>query len=548
MNNILRFIIFLLVVNASSFSIIAEEPKFPLRSWGESFVPRSPAPARTLQVVPIAELNWHERIALCCLQGLVARKQPHIWLMRDEVSDRFWLDWHIKQDAIEGWETVDDWRSLFEVNASTYRGAILADPELYRGELIALNVAACEELILLTPSLAEDLGIEVKIDLRGRFKTYTDAMAWVWERYTDKLNHDLVDFRDPKLVGFATFDLAFQHRGLMFWLTGSQEASEQGVDAEKELALIEGMLKEMGHGGVSLGFPAGEKDFGIGEPQGVELLSRFGFALSVNNHVGNYSVLSGVIPKPLKKPDPLPTPNLDPTKIYVAMILSDGDNQILWKQFYKEKYFDHAAFGTFPLAFGVGPATYEMQPGLINWYYEHAKPNTEFIADVSGVGYIAPNQFGQEIEDKEMAWDSFLKRTNHLMGQMHLRSIRTVNGEDTTIKRYVDALPDIHSVFADMGRYSGREGIDQLTYQIAGKPVFRSVTSWRYGKDGFLREIREQVGEQRPAFVNGFVHCWTYSMDDLVRIQKQADDDIVFVTPSQLASLYLQATEDTNPD
>ena len=62
-----------------------------------------------------------------------------------------------------------------------------------------------------------------------------------------------------------------------------------------------------------------------------------------------------------------------------------------------------------------------------------------------------------------------------------------------------------------MGRDSGREGIDHLTYSLpGGMPVFRAVTSWRYGKDGFLREIREQVGSHRPAFVNGFVHCWTY--------------------------------------
>jgi hypothetical protein len=62
--------------------------------------------------------------------------------------------------------------------------------------------------------------------------------------------------------------------------------------------------------------------------------------------------------------------------------------------------------------------------------------------------------------------------------------------------------------------------------------VFRSVTSWRYGKDGFRREIREQVGSHRPAFVNGFVHIWTFAPDDLERIYDERDPDMVFVTPS----------------
>jgi hypothetical protein len=64
------------------------------------------------------------------------------------------------------------------------------------------------------------------------------------------------------------------------------------------------------------------------------------------------------------------------------------------------------------------------------------------------------------------------------------------------------------------------------------------VTSWRHGKEGFLKEVREQVGNVRPAFVNGFVHCWTFDMDAIAKIHADRDPDMVFVTPSQLAALY----------
>jgi GxGYxYP putative glycoside hydrolase C-terminal domain len=74
-----------------------------------------------------------------------------------------------------------------------------------------------------------------------------------------------------------------------------------------------------------------------------------------------------------------------------------------------------------------------------------------------------------------------------------------------------------------------------------GTAVFRSVTSWRYGKTGFLREVREQLGSQRPAFVNGFVHCWTFGPEDLKRIYNERDANMVFVTPTQLAALYREA-------
>ena len=128
------------------------------------------------------------------------------------------------------------------------------------------------------------------------------------------------------------------------------------------------------------------------------------------------------------------------------------------------------------------------------------------------------------------------------MKAMGMRSVRTVGGEDAIIARYARTLPFCHSIFADMGRYSGREGIDNLTYSLPdGMPVFRSVTSWRYDKTGFLREVREQVGSHRPAFVNGFVHCWTFNPEDLADIYTHRDTNMVFVTPTQLAALYRQA-------
>jgi len=510
------------------------------RPWGDSFVPRSSKPADIIRVVSLQGLDADERVALCCLQGLLARTRPQLWLERDAQIDSFWLNWHRERGYIKGFERVTDWKDLFKEHRKAYRGAVIADTGLYRGQLIALNVAACEDMLVTTPKLAQELGIEVKIDLRNRFRTYADGMQWVWETYKEKLNPFLCDSRDPGLLQYATFDVAFQWRGLMFWLTGPEESKLPGVDPKAELQLCGKIFAAMGANPVCIGFPHREGGFGIGEPQGVELFSRFGMALSCNNHSSNMSILSGMPQARFKQPSPLPAPALDRSKIYVALALSDGDNQILWFDFFK-RFFQHRSFGTFPLAFGIGPATREMQPGVIEWYYENAPPGIEFICDVSGAAYIDPQHFGASLVDKEAAWAGYLEWTKLLMKPMHLESVRTVAGGDNVIERYVKALPNCHSIFADMGRYSGRSSISNLSYTLHDKPVFRAVTSWRYGKEGFLKEIHEQVGSQRPAFVNGFVHCWTFTMDDLVRIHDSAGQEIVFVTPSQLARLYRQA-------
>ena len=47
----------------------------------------------------------------------------------------------------------------------------------------------------------------------------------------------------------------------------------------------------------------------------------------------------------------------------------------------------------------------------------------------------------------------------------------------------------------------------------------------------------------RILFVDGFVHIWTFAPEDLERIYNERDQDMVFVTPTQLAAVYRQAKE-----
>ncbi|MCU0875168.1 MAG: hypothetical protein MUE50_22785 [Pirellulaceae bacterium] len=510
------------------------------RNWGDTFLPKSKPPARVVLSVSLAGLKTDERIAVTCLQGLLAREQPRLWLVRNQ-DDPFWMDWHRAKGHVERFETVTDWTILFEKFHGAVKGAVIPDEKLFRGDLLAVNVAACEDLIVTSPQLAARLGLPVKVDLRDRFATYAEGLQWLWANHRDRFNPHLCDFRHPGLLPHGTFDYSYQWRALMFWVAGPKEEGKLGVDRVAEHRLVAKILSEMPVNGVCVGFPAMGEGEGMGEPPGVELLSRYGKSLVCNNHGGNYSITSGVRIQRLDPPKAPPPPALQRDKVYIALALSDGDNQILWPAFFR-RYFEHPAHGEFPLAFGMGPAIRELQPGLAQWYFEHATPTTEFFADVSGAGYMQPDHFAEAYVDREPVWTGFLTWTRRLMEPLGQRTIRTVGGSDANVTRYADALPSCHSIFADMGRYSGRSGLTNLTYSLpSGLPVFRAVTSWRYGKEGFLREIRQQVGTQRPAFVNGFVHCWTFTMDDLARIYEQRDPDMMFVTPSQLAQLYREA-------
>ncbi len=510
------------------------------RPWGNTYLPKSKPPAKKLLAVDVAPLQPEERTAVVCLQGLTSREQPRIWLL-SEALDRTWLDWHKEKGHITGYEVVTNWPSLFQQFSNAWRGAIIADTNLYCGGLLALDVAACEDLIIATPELAGKLHLPVKLDLRGRFKTYADGMRWVWANYKDRLNHHLCDYMYPVRLGQCSCAYDYQWKSVAFWITGRLDGRKPGADPRAEVQVMAQIFAEMEPNIPVLGFPYGGDDIGIGEGDGVSLASLYAKGLVCSDFLANSCVMSGVSIERLVQPKQAATLPLDKNSIYIALVMSDGDNENTWLSFFKN-YFNHSSFGKFPLAFGMGPPIRELMPAVAQWYYEHASPQTEFIADVSGVAYIDPEKYGLAFTNRDRVLDGFLDWTSRTMQLMDMRTVRTVGGGDGVVSRYAQALPFCHSIFADMGRYSGREGIAHLTYSLTnGMPVFRAVTSWRYGKTGFLREVQEQVGTHRPAFVNGFVHCWTFDPGELERIYNKRDQDMVFVTPTQLATLYREA-------
>ncbi|MDE1171804.1 MAG: GxGYxYP family putative glycoside hydrolase [Verrucomicrobium sp.] len=529
------------------FQAAAAEPKpeaFPsalayarrARPWGETFLPKSARPGKIV-AVNAAALSPEEQRALVSLQALTSREAPRIWL-NFTAADRFWLDWHVRKEWIEEVETAGDWQDLFRRFAGAYQGAVVPDPALYRGDILAANVAACEDLIVATPELAERLGIPVKVDLRGRFKTYAEGMEWVLETYQDRFNHFLCDMA-PAMNGSVAY--AMQWRAPIFWPCGPVDALRPGADRLRELALAARILAAQAPNTAMLGFPYAGEGIGIGEEAGVALASGYGVSLVCSDHLNNGCVTSGVALDGAVQGAAADGPALEPDKIYVALALSDGDNENAWTEFFRP-YFTHSRHGTFPAAFGMGPAILDLQPGVARWYFERAGEGTEFLADVSGIGSIDPARYGSRYTEPHKVLDGFLDWTAWYMGRLGMKTVRTVSGGDDLLSAYAEKLPALHSIFADVGRTGGDEPL--VSTLPGGLPVFRAGTDWKHageGYTGFLKEVREAAGAERPAFVNGFVHSWSYGPDALASIYEHRDENMVFVTPAQLARLYRQA-------
>ncbi len=126
------------------------------------------------------------------------------------------------------------------------------------------------------------------------------------------------------------------------------------------------------------------------EDAGVTRASQYGVATVASDYAVNLTVHSGM-PRVIKtKPMP-PKPVLQ-NKIYVAFILSDGDN-LQYVEHLMRKLWNNPDRGSVPMGWTLSPAMLDAMPGALNYYWQTSTDNDNLISGPSGYGYTYPNSF-----------------------------------------------------------------------------------------------------------------------------------------------------------
>jgi hypothetical protein len=507
----------------------------PIRPY-ETFQPRSNPPAEHLYVADVRKMKSEERLLLSTLQGIVNRTQPRIYLIfRD--SDEFWLKKLQEQGTTGKPIKVRRPLSLLTTFKDDYNGAVVTDPNVYVSPHVAVDIAGLEDQVVATPELAERLKLNIKTDLRGKFKDNAAAYRYVRTDLLPRLNPYLSISLDAPLDSGA-IDQIVAARGQALWVTGPKEQDKPGANENAEVAEIEAIFAEMPLNSVVRGYwYSGGDSNGLDEGPGVSLASRFGKVTVVSDYVSNFTVFSGAPVKTYKQKRN-PAPRLDVSKVYVAVTVSDGDNLCTWENNF-QSYFNDPLHGTFPIGWGMGPTLLDVAPNMVQWYYDHATPNDEFLCDVSGVGYIYPPDWAKALKDRDGALSSFFGWTAKYMDMLDMKSIRHMNVRASDIVEMGVQLPNTKFFVPDYG-FAGEKGYNAMTYTLpTGQSVFRTVTGGNPRE--MAGQIKDRVGAQRPAFVNAFMVNWGNSLGDIKKGLDDLGPNYVAVTPSQLNDLYNQA-------
>jgi hypothetical protein len=90
-------------------------------------------------------------------------------------------------------------------------------------------------------------------------------------------------------------------------------------------------------------------------------------------------------------------------KIYLAFMISDGDNTSMITTHFKNRWADSAR-GQVPLGWGISPwFSHYIAPCFLKWFLEHKSTNDYITASVSGTGYNFPMELSASFRNSYFA-------------------------------------------------------------------------------------------------------------------------------------------------
>lgn len=530
----------------------------------ESVCPKSAPPAKTLWAVRMQDLGKksEERLPLSCLQGLVNRQQPRIFLAHDRM-DELWLDWLRTRGDVKEVRWVGT-KELFEQFLPVVKGLVVTDPDLPGSVNVATMLAAVEGWLPVTPRLCPRFGkVKVALDLRGRWNKNIEAYRWFYATYGAQMSRRACANFDPGQ--FELRDYLVEFKIPLIWISHPKDAERSpAASAAEEEQFARDLFRSlppnipcMGWWDAGLG---GEEGCGENGPySGMDVASQYakfeicsawdGYARSV----GNLSVHSGTAAT-FRQKTMAPPPLAD--KVYYAFTRTDGDGPNFWRQVYRDLW-DQPDHGKVPVGWQLGPTAYDLIPDIIDYFYKHATPNDVFVNALTGIGYIREVDYAVTFptSEQQVVWDQYMELSRRYFQLLDLSLLTTFEAfkqmPPETLARFT-TLPGIQAIYGNYHRFESTTA-ENATSEINGVPLFRAVIrgggplgtpeKLKLAVASVVREIRQFTPGRRPAFLHVSLSNWMVDMRALVEIEKALGPDYVAVRADQLPALYREAKQ-----
>lgn len=498
-----------------------------------------------ITVVKLSALSLAQRHAVIVLQGLVARDKPQIYIDYGYETNRYALKEleNAGHTLVYNDESGNPWS--FGSIVSKFRSCI-ADSgyTLYattedHGQLnTATNLATLNGWLPVTPADEEAviaLGLEKRADVSG------DNIDLKYLKNFYKENKD--KFRSDSLVHIYHYasgmrDFAVQQNIFVLYIEDS--------DYEGRL-FRDSVMKDLKPSSTIFGWCQYEVKF-------TESASRYGHHVIPSDHSYNLSILSSFNATDEKFDAPYEGEvELDPSKHYVAIVYSDGDN-LQWIQNGFGEFHTWQSYNSdVPVSWTFAPIAAELTDVDIKRTLANSE-NATFITGPSGGGYSRVTKMNSKELEAFSDYTASVMLESGLGIMTLLDEIKDDTFDYSMQKRlgYFSRYDNIKGgiLQLDPNNYAGGGG---RVYFSDDKP-FVTVGFSLWHPSGNADEVtNEWLAEQAAVInaksadietINGYtvinVHPWTVGPDDLAYFISQLDDGVEVLAVDELLAAVEQ--------
>lgn len=365
-----------------------------------------------------------------CLQGLVNRADPHLYLVQRASDSRpgkprglyeyHWLDYYIRTFDLPR-EDLDDVDAVLDRYKHLLDGYVLYHNEtVIQTQNLAITRAGLESILPIAPDQEHWMarhGLRKRDDLRGKFADDIEAAEWaldnLWPHCNRRLYANLCIHRPFRYaVSHTLEDFIVRHRALALDLPLSRQS-------RKTLHLYRRMLESAEAPGVQMNWHCvcdQEKEY-------VAEAAARGFFTLCSIATPNLTIHTGVGDPDAAYSQPLPSREqcrAQADKVYLCLYVSDGDATWAMSNLHSGNWLAPQR-GRFKLGWGLLPFMARLMPGMVRYYHETRAPNDCFWGPSSGLGYTYTHLWPERLVH------DYLRETRRLLDQTGQHGCNMVN-------------------------------------------------------------------------------------------------------------------------
>ena len=491
------------------------------------------------EIVVVSGLSKDERSAVQSLQGLVGRVEASIFInyggfeAEAELKDLEEAGCKLLYTDEDGnrW-TLENIIPRYASHIKDNGYVLFTDSNTSEQINMAFNYTTVFGWLAVPQSVEEKvkaLGLEKKEDLTDNTLDFTEQREF-YEDYKDEFRKDALVHLYWMASGLR--DLAVQQRIFICYVEDDDYIArtfrDQLYSDLEPASMILGWCKY--------------------EVKHTQCASRFGHYVIPSDHSFNVSILTCNRMELEPMAEKAEAPELDPTKHYVAIVYSDGDNAQWISNGYQEFHTWQSYNLDTPITWTFAPQMKELSPTAVKKVQEN-RENATFITGPSGAGYARINKMSASEVRR------FADLTAATMLDSGLRVMTLLN--DPPANAYEDMV--YANRLKSFARYDNIDGgiiqMDDNYYAggygkvyFANDKPFISVRFSLWHPSGDASQVsNEWLAEQAEIInsysadinsINGYsvinVHPWTVGPDDLAYFVSHLDDGVVVLPAAEL--------------